>query len=98
SHSGQADPPQTQMTVRAADKPMLHESFVGWDLGLARLCCAARFLRGFFGSSFGFFTFALTKAGGGVFCFSNSSIRLWATRNCSLTRLQSLQGFLELGF
>jgi hypothetical protein len=32
---------------------------------------------------FGLATLAFTNGGGGVFCFSNSSIRAWAARYCS---------------
>src|SRR5260370_230848 len=49
----------------------------------ARLCWASRFLRGLFSSAAGFGTSAFTKAGGGVFCFSSSSIRARATPNSS---------------
>jgi hypothetical protein len=66
-------------------QPMLHESLVGVERGLARLYCASRFVRACCCSSGGFFYSALTKAGGGVFSFSNSSMRAWATRNCSVT-------------
>src|SRR6266568_3223785 len=60
---------------------MLHESLVGCSRRRTPFCSGLRFLRGFF--SFGLLTFALMKAGGGVFCFSSSWMRAWATRNCS---------------
>jgi hypothetical protein len=63
------------MTLGVREQPMFHESFVGVDRGRPRFCLAARFLRAFFYSSCGFFLFTLTKAGGGVFSFSNSSRR-----------------------
>ncbi len=48
---------------------------VGTDRFRARLYWASRFLRGCFSSAFGFYLFAFTKAGGGVFIFSSSAIR-----------------------
>src|SRR5260370_31320519 len=51
---------------------------VGSSRRRARLYLASHFLRGFLVSSGGLTTLAFTKAGGGVFCFSSSSMRLWA--------------------
>src|SRR5579859_6232164 len=50
-------------------------TWVGTSRRRARLYCAARFLRFFFPCSGGFFPFAFTNPAGGVFCFSNSSMR-----------------------
>src|SRR5258708_6260310 len=95
SAARQTQAAQTQLTLWATDQPMLHESLVGVERGLARLWCASRFLRAFFCSSGDFFLFAFTKAGGGVFSCSSSSMRPWATRNCSVTSLSCSKACLS---
>jgi hypothetical protein len=88
--AGQADPSQAHLAPGHLST-RCSTIWVGCAArGLPRLDCASRFLRAFFGPPCGLFLFALTNEGGGVLSRSRSSMRAWATRNCSLTSLSCL--------
>jgi hypothetical protein len=87
-HARHTDPSSSHLAIGTGHDPMLHQ--LRWcAVGTTMVVLGRTFFCCFFASACGFFPFALTHSGGGVFCFSRSSMRTRARRSSQLVVFRS---------